>query len=240
MKWVLTLGLLVTGSAMAQSFELSQRRKVVETPRNMFFEAKLSPFTPLIDRRFADVDLGERPYQAIFGGTPLLMGEIELEYQFFQKFGSLALGASVGYGEKFGHARAAISGSEIPQGTGLRLLPAKALLVYRFDWVKEHYHFPLVPYAKGAVVMMPWWVVNGVKLEANGFKFGLAGVLGLSLELDFIDPRLARDFDNSVGVNHTYIFAEFTAQDMTLLGPQTARPFDLSSSHFMFGLGFEF
>jgi D-methionine transport system permease protein len=39
--------------------------------------------------------------------------------------------------------------------------------------------------------------------------FGLSFTAGLSFMLDFLDQRLARDFDSSVGVNHTYLFAEF-------------------------------
>ena len=74
--------------------------------------------------------------------------------------------------------------------------------------------------------------------RGQGVKFGIAGVLGLALQLDFIDQRLARDFDSSVGVNHTYLFAEGTLQEMNLFGGSKA--LDLSSAHFMFGLGFEF
>jgi hypothetical protein len=61
----------------------------------------------------------------------------------------------------------------------------------------------------------------------------------VSLELDFLDPRLARDFDSSIGVNHTYLFAEGTVQGMALFNTKP-RDLDFSSEHFMFGLGFEF
>ena len=245
MKTSLTLACaLLSTVASAQAFELSGTKKRLESPRSMFFEAKLSPYTPLLDRPFADLPEADRPYFAVFGGGPMLLGEIEFDYQFFQKFGSLAGGISVGYSEKFGLSIDAVTKERVDQSTGLRIVPIKAMLVYRWDWAKENFHVPLVPYVKGAFVAMPWWVVNGGSLEVfgvsrgEGVKFGLSGMLGLSLELDFLDQRLARDFDSSVGVNHTYLFAEGTIQEMNLFG--TARGLDLSSKHFMFGLGFEF
>lgn len=245
MKTSLTLACaLLSSVASAQSFELSGTKKRLESPRDMFFEAKLSPFTPLLDRPFMDLPEAERPYYAVFGGGPMLLGEIEVDYQFFQKFGSLAGALSVGYAEKFGLSIDAVSKERVDQSTGLRIVPIKAMLVYRWDWAKEKYKVPLVPYAKAAFVVMPWWVVNGSSVELSGIsrgeglKFGLAGVLGLALELDFLDHRLARDFDSSIGVNHTYLFAEGTLQEMNLFG--AVKDIDLSSKHFMFGLGFEF
>lgn len=236
-------GLELSGASPV--FEVSGTKKRLESPRTMFLEVKLSPYTPLLDRPFMDLEKAQRPYYTVFGGGPMLLGELEVDYQFFQKFGSLAAGVSLGYAEKYGRSIDAVTLERVDQSTGLHIVPIKALLVYRFDWAKEKFHIPLVPYAKGAFVVMPWWAVNGGKIEvvgterAQGVKFGFAGVLGLSLELDFIDQRLARDFDSSVGVNHTYIFAEGTIQEMNLFDP-VARGFDLSSAHFMFGLGFEF
>lgn len=127
----------------------------------------------------------------------------------------------------------------------MRLVPIKAMLVYRFDWAKEKWGIPVVPYAKGAFVAMPYFLLSGVNLEevslnvGQGVKFGLGATLGLALELDFLDKRLARDFDSSMGVNHTYLFAEGTVQGMALFNAEP-RGLDFSSEHFMFGLGFEF
>lgn len=244
MKSTILTVLVAASVAQAQSFELSETKKRIETPRQMFFEAKLSPFTPLLDRPFSNLPETERPYYAVFGGGAMLLGEIEFDYQFFQKFGSLAGAVSVGYSEKFGKAIDKLTGDRVEQSTGLRIVPIKAMLVYRWDWAKEKFNVPLVPYVKGAFVAMPYFLLNGTDVETygvkrgEGVKFGLAGVLGLSLQMDFLDQRLARDFDSSVGVNHTYLFAEGTIQEMALFSPGTS--LDFSSKHFMFGLGFEF
>jgi hypothetical protein len=211
----------------------------------MMVEVKLSPFTPLIDRVFAPTVENPGPYQKTFGGGPLLMGEIELDYQVFQKVGSLAFGLSVGYGEKFGRSVDAVTKVEVGQSTGLRLLPLKALLVYRFDLLALKYNIPIVPYVKGAFIAVPWWVENGATVEVvqgirgAGVKYGVGGVAGASVLLDVFDARLSRDFDTGTGVNHSYLFAEFSYQEMTVFDT-TARPLDLSSRHWMFGLGFEF
>ncbi|MEW6433902.1 MAG: MXAN_2562 family outer membrane beta-barrel protein [Myxococcota bacterium] len=229
---------LAVGLAVAVS---AQAREIAgESERSMFLEAKLSPYTPLIDRSFTSTT---GPYQTIFGGGPMLLGELELDYQFFQKVGSLGVGLSGGYAEKFGRAIDATTGAQTNQATGLKLVPLKALIVYRFDWLSLKTDIPLVPYVKGAFVMMPWWVVSGSEIEVadglrgSGLSYGLAGVFGLSLTLDFLDPRLARDLDTSVGVNHSYLFAEFTLQEMGIFTPDAM---DLSSRHWIFGLGFEF
>jgi hypothetical protein len=214
------------------------------TSRDMFLEFKISPFTPMIDVGFTS---GMGPYQRVYGGGPLLLAEIEYEYQFFQKYGSLAGGVSVGYGEKF--AKAFIAGTDLrsDDSAGLRLVPLKALLVYRFDYFWVHANVPLVPFVKGAVVVMPWFSTKGADIETAdglrgaGYKFGLAATIGLSFSLDFLDRRLARDFDNSTGINHTYLFGEFTTQNMSIFEfAKDALPLNLSSNHFDFGLGFEF
>jgi hypothetical protein len=209
-----------------------------ESARSMLLEFKLSPYTPLIDRPFT----GTKPYQQVFGGGPMLLGELEVDYHLFQRFGSLAVGLSGGYAEKYGRAVDDATGAQTSQATGLMLVPLKALAVYRFDWLSLKYDVPLVPYAKGGLVVMPWWVTSGSALEVDngvrgaGVSVGLAGVLGLALTLDFLDPRLARDFDTGVGVNHTYLFAEFALQEMGLFQKGSL---DLSSRHWSFGLGFE-
>jgi hypothetical protein len=246
MKHLISVLLLGSTIASAQQFGISTTKVRKETPRTMFIEFKLSPYTPGLDRPFMDLTPEKRPYTAIYGGGPMLMGEIEIDYQFFQKFGSLAAGLSVGYGEKFNKALDQSTLQRVDQSTGMRLIPLKALLVYRWDWAKEKWNIPLVPYAKAAFVAMPYFLLSGTNVEqvnvaevGEGVKFGLAGTFGLALELDFIDQRLARDFDSSVGVNHTYLFAEGTVQAMALFN---ADPKDLnfSSEHFMFGLGLEF
>jgi hypothetical protein len=177
----------------------------------------------------------------------MLLGEMEFDYQFFQKFGSLGIGASVGYAEKYAKAFEADGVTRSSQSSGFHVLPIKALLIYRWDWAFVRHDVPLVPYVKAGAVLMPWWITKGAAIEvdgdkrAAGYKFGLAAVVGLALSLDFLDKRLARDFDTSMGVNHTYLFAEWTYQNTSFLEfAPDAKPLILDSMHWMFGLGLEF
>lgn len=229
---------LVAGAAQAEVAGASERRMVVEL--------KLGSYLPLVDRSFTN-QVG--PYQTVFQNAPMLMGEAELEYEVFKKFGTVSFGIAAGYAEKYGRAKAVTSSTGVTtavtqtQSTGIKVVPLKALATYRFDLLLDKYDIPLVPFVKAAFVAMPWFITNGPDIEiaeglrGEGVKMGFAGTLGLALCLDFLDKRLARDFDTSLGVNHTYLFGEVTLQevfDAVSSGP------DFSSRHWMFGLGFEF
>ncbi|MBL8917815.1 MAG: hypothetical protein JNJ54_03065 [Myxococcaceae bacterium] len=215
-----------------------------ESPRTFVLELKLGPYKPLIDNAvFPNLGpMDQRPYARVFGDTPMLMGEVGLEYMIWQRFGTISAGLSVAYAEKFGKAVDAETGLKAEQSTGLRILTVRPGASYRFDYLALKYKIPLVPYVKGQFVTMPWWVVNGGALEyadgrpGEGVAFGLAGTVGLSLMLDILDQRLARDFDSSVGVNHTYLFAEFNLQEMFR---SSAVPLLLSSRHWLFGIAFD-
>lgn len=235
---VLVAGVLATCAAHAEL-------KFGESPQNFMIEVKAGPFMPLVDRAF---EKGRGPFGKVFGNAPLIMGELELDFQVFQKFGSASIGISGGYAEKFGDSLNPDTLEKVPgSSTGIRFFPIKLLGIYRFDYWALHRSIPLVPYAKLGLVAMPFAVVNDGVIETPktgsrgaGVKFGYAGVLGLSLLLDVLDQRLSRDFDNSMGVNHSYLFAEFALQEVNNFRATKTGDLDLSSRHFMFGLGFEF
>ncbi len=213
-----------------------------ESPRNFMLEVKAGPYIPLVVRSFP-TDMG--PFKKTFNGVPLILAEIELDFEIFQRVGNLSVGLSGGYTEKFGKAQDA-NGNEASASTGLRLVPIKLLAIYRFDYFALRKSVPLVPYVKLGLVGMPWWITNGSDIEVAegnrgaGVKFGAVGVLGLSVLLDVLDNRLSRDFDNSMGVNHSYLFAEFAFQEVNNFQAVAPLQLDFSSRHFMFGLGFEF
>ncbi|MBL9038044.1 MAG: hypothetical protein JNG84_05985, partial [Archangium sp.] len=161
MRVVLALGLAIAGGAQAAE-------TYGESTRNFMLEAKLGPVIPLVDRAFAT---SQGPYQSTFGGAPMLMGELEFDVQLFQRFGSLAFGLSGGYAEKFGKARDASTGEISAASTGLRIVPIKGLLIYRFDYLALKHNIPLVPFVKAGIVVMPWWVTNGGETEtADGLR----------------------------------------------------------------------
>jgi hypothetical protein len=230
-----------------------QAKEVGQTEKSMEFEVKMGPLTPMVDRPFtSDPTAPTGPYQKSFNGSAMVFGEIELDKQLFQSFGTAAIAISIGYGEKFGKATDTTTMTTATESTGLRIVPIKLLGVYRFDWAVAKFGIPLVPYVKAGLVIEPWWAVKGGSTESAegldgvGAKWGLAGTLGIALQIDFLDPRLARDFDSTSGVNHTYLFAEGSIEEMTIgAATQDASgnkiyPLDLSARHWMLGLSFEF
>ncbi len=179
----------------------------------------------------------------------MLLGELEIERQFFQKFGSIAAGASLGYAEKFSHAVTA-NGTLTDEATSIRILPMKILAVYRFEWLNIKYCIPLVPFVKLGLNLTYWWTSKGAGTEVAegvagvGWSYGPVVMGGLAFVLDSLDPRLARDFDTGIGVNHTYLFGEFNFAEVNDFGRKTINglPYalDLSGRFAMFGLAFEY
>jgi hypothetical protein len=214
-----------------------------ESPRNMMLEVKVGPYLPLVDRGFANV---EGAYSRIFHNKPMVLGEAAFEYQFFQQLGSLAGGLSVGYASVSGSAIDTDTQQTVAQTTALTAIPVKGYVAYRFDWLSQKKNLPVVPYLKAGVVALHWAATNGSGVEVHegqrgsGLKWGAVGVVGLSLQLDFLDPRLARDFDTGMGVNHSYLFAEYALQEVNNFGTKGSKDLDFSSRHWMFGLALEF
>ncbi len=238
------LAVVVVGLTSANAFA---QEIYGATEQSFALEIKLGPHKPLIG---TDRTLTVDPYYETFGSSPMLMGEIEVDYQFWRPLGSLAVGFSIGYAEKFAPAIDATTLAPASESTGLRLFPMKLQLVYRFDWLAQKHRIPLVPYLKGGFVAEPLWSVKGGKTEqvdgGEGVttRFGVTGTIGLALQIDFLDPRLARDFDTSAGVNHTYLIAEWVVSEVNNFGAKdsTGKPLvmNLSSRNAMFGIAVEF
>jgi hypothetical protein len=244
--------LTVAAAVLAQSpttFPSTETRS--ESPRSMITEIRLGSYYPWVDRPLTCGGTGEPacPYKSILGGAMLLV-ELEIERELFQAFGSASIGLTLGYGEKYGHSTTQTN--DVGEATGLRVLPMKAIAAYRFDWLAIRYGIPLVPYVKLGFELAHWWVMKGGGTEVAtdgttgaGWTYGVVGAGGLAFQLDILDQRLARDFDNGLGVNHTYIFGEFNIAEVNNFGQKTddgttARALDLSSRFFMFGIAFEY
>jgi len=213
-------------------------------PRTLTLEFKLGPYKPLIDREAA---LTGKPYETIFGNSSMLLFEFEIDRIFWQKFGTLAVGGSVGYAAKRGNALIAPGnpGEGTPSGdtTTLRVIPLRLMVVYRLDVGAIRDSIPFVPYAKTGLVFEPWWSTKAGGVEhangnrALGAKWGYGITGGISFMLDFLEPRLAKDFSNDIGISHSYLFAEYTYANVNNFG---SKGLDLSSRHWMFGFSVDY
>lgn len=213
-----------------------------QSPRSGAVEFRLGGYKPALDSEAA-LDEGERPFAEIFGGSSMLLFEVEMQRFFYQDIGSAGVSLSVGYAEKYG---AALTEGDVASAerTGFHVLPLRLRGVYRFDYPAFRWGFPLVPYVKPGLVFTPWWSTKGGEIEVSeeggsgrGVKFGWEVAGGVAFLMDVLEPRLARDFDSDLGVNHSYLFAEYTYAKVNNFG---GKGFDFSDGYWMFGLALDY
>ncbi|MBS2031617.1 MAG: hypothetical protein JST54_27220 [Deltaproteobacteria bacterium] len=216
-----------------------------ESPITGMWSFSLGGYTPQVD---SEPGLTAAPYQQAFDNHSILLFEAEWDRELWQRFGSLALGVSAGYGEIYGKGMFASNGATSSDNTALKVVPLKLLGTYNFNVLARRYGVPLVPFAKGGIVWELYRITNGAGDTATaggdtgqGGRWGWEGDLGLALMLDWFDPTLAKNFDIDVGVNHTYFFAEFR-----YMSPVRNNPFAgptgiyLNDKYWTFGLALEY
>jgi hypothetical protein len=234
---------LFTGAALfATALPAGEAR--AEGPRYVALELKFGP------ARYDDLDKefgGSGPFTNYFGNGSNFIVEAELDYYVYQGFGALGIGASIGF-LRFG-GQSVIANNDgtteaSQQGTALWTLPANLSVVYRMDEFMKRYKVPLVPYVKLGPSYTLWWISNGdggiAEVGADkalGGKYGMHVKGGLMLNLDWIDETSAAAFENSAGVNNTYLFFEYNWLWLNNFGQSTG--LDLSNKYFSFGLAIE-
>jgi hypothetical protein len=243
--------------AAAQDLPPLNAEQSYASPQYFMGEIKFGPYRPNIDSEFAS---GSWPYQRFFGNSSGLLMAYELDYEFFQKLGTAAVGFGLAYWTKSAHTFPCASGSGItcevtpgatPSGdtTSLQILPLSLLAIYRFDWAADNYRIPIVPYAKFGLTYSFWWIdkgngkvssvtVDGRTENGRGAQFGLTATFGAALQLDALDPGAGRELDGQLGINHTYLFWEWTWWGADGLGSKNA--LHIGDSNWLAGLSFEF
>jgi len=210
-----------------------------QSPRRGSVEFRFGGYRPQLD---AEEGLEGSPFSKVFGSGNLLLFEAEFQRFFYQGIGSAGVSLGVGYAEKYGYALLE-DGSKSVERSGFHVLPVHLRGVYRFDYPAFQWGIPLVPYVKPGLVYVPWWVTKGGETEktatakGSGGKLGWDVSLGLSLLLDVLEPRLARDFDSDLGINHSYLFAEYTYSKVNNFG---GKGFNFSDTYWMFGLALDY
>ena len=222
--------------ALALAFAASAApAAAVESPRWGSFELAVGGYRPNIDAEFGGQ---ATPYRDVFGNGRGLMVRMDAAYSLIVDYGSLDVGMGVGYTEKYGKGFL-LDGVTRSDTTGLRLIPVRVHLTYRLDWFANRWSIPLAPYGRISLERYNWWVTNGVgdiaktvaqagasSRSGYGATNGWSVSAGVALQLDFFDGRLARDMDNNTGINHTYLFVDFTKSFIKDFGSSTS--WDLS------------
>jgi hypothetical protein len=254
-RWIATgalgvAGLLGSSDALAQRDEtnIGGRRQVPESPQNFAIELRGAPFRPEVD---SDPALhGATPYQHIFGNSERLLISAEFDWQAYRipYVGTIGPGVSVGYARMSDPAplTTPVNGMiESGETTTLEIFPFYAAIVLRADTFWRRWHIPLVPYGKLGLAYAIWRASNTLGtshfqgVAGNGGSLGSVVALGLSFNLNLFDTYAAREFDESLGVNGSYVFAEFSRMDLAGLGLQSD-PLRVGGNAWTFGLAFEF
>lgn len=231
MRGVLVAGLLAAAPAAFAN------APPIESARSGVIEVKFGGYRPLVDRTRGLAE-GARPYATTFGNRAMIIAELEYDHMLFQELGSLGVGAGIGYAELYAKATVVGTGEPAAESTSLKVVPMRLLAVYRFDYGALHHNIPFTPFVKAGLVYTPFWASTGADLErASGGQWGYVVSAGVGFMLDFLDPRTQRDFDSELGVNHTYLFAEYTFEEVNDFGQGGL---DLSSRRFSVGLAFDF
>lgn len=207
--------MLASASARAQSSgepsgarplgEWSDEPIFVPSPEHFTLELRVGAYRPDLGAAFA----------SSFGGDlgPLLAVELAYHLVPIPYVGPIVLGARVGWIEWNGAARTA-EGSGNVGGTGMSLVPISALAGLRIDGIARHLSFPLVLTPKLGLDFGYFQTGTGGFTQAEGWSVGLLWGAQLALELDFLEPRSARQLDEEWGINHSMIFFEFFGSTM--------------------------
>ena len=240
--------LALAGSAQAQL--VIENRESFRTPQRFALELRFGPYSPEVDSEFD----GKTPHRDFFGKKRRLMTQVELEYQFFRKFGSAAVGVSVGYFRENANApEEPVGGAMIDldkrsgDNSRFSLYPIALLGVYRADQLFRRFGVPVVPYAKLGLNYTIWSIYDAndkvvsptgaLAGRGRGGTRGWQAAVGVSLVMDFLDPGAARSLDSETGINHTHLFFELAKFNGSGLGQKNR--LHVGDATWMAGLLFE-
>jgi opacity protein-like surface antigen len=229
--------------------------KNYESPQHFAIELRLAPaFYPDVD---SDPSLGGcTPFMSVFGSgkTALLSAEFDWQALRIPHIGTLGPGLGVGYATFSGNAPLASSAggrcltstsTASGESTALNIYPFYGVAVFRADGPWKDLGVPFVPYVKAGLGGALWQATNTLGTstfggqKGQGYSLGAQLAIGVGFNLNVLDPYAAKNFDESMGVNSTYLFAEWTDASLNGLGFQS-NPLRVGGTMWTFGLAWEF
>jgi hypothetical protein len=235
---------LLAPAARAARFE--------QPPRKALIGFDIGRYRPQIDTE-ASLN-GATPYNDVFGGKKPLRYQLEVDWEVAHPFGTFLVGGKIGFWQVSGKAvnlTPQPDGSFTPsQDTAtLDILPIGAVVTYRFDWLADRYaRFPFIPYGQIGLQRALWTSLNGTGSVSrrkkpdggtgSGWTNGWTAAVGMALNLNAIDPSLAREAYNDTGIQRSSVFAEYGWTRLDNFGSSGA--LILSDKGWRFGLAVEF
>lgn len=245
------LGALVclgwTSLASAQDYdELGPptRREPPESPQSFAVEIRFGRYVP-----DADNGLSGTPYRDMFGKSNRYYFGVEVDWQLLRipYLGTLGPGVSFGYTKSSAKApfeNPLDEGRRSGQSTSLEIFPMYAVAVLRADVIARETAVPLVPYGKLGAGLALWNIYLGDDLArvdgdaGRGLSYGPQFALGLMFLLDSLDREDARTADSDLGLNHSYVFAEWYVSRLDGFGDDDR--LDVGTNTWMAGIALEF
>ena len=206
LTFVIHLGFTSLASAQELSIEVAP-----EIPRNNFY-VQFGEYAPTVS-----TDSNVQDYYDVFYGSnanePYMLS-LGWDWYFLRHFGLLGITTQIGSWKVSSNSRICYGDTDNTQIVGcdssnistsadgndtttLNIMPLSLGLVYRLDFLKRNFNFPLIPYAKGAMQYFFWSNYGGTKISRiNGEKGqgGTAGYnlsAGISMALSWLEPSAA-------------------------------------------------
>jgi hypothetical protein len=213
-----------------------------ESPQRFAVELKFGPYYPDVD---TEPGVTGTPYEDVFGDKQTFMFLAEFDWQFLRLPGiSFGIGAIAGYFQDTGKGIDPDTGESAGEETQLKVFPGHFDAVVRVDALPRFTKVPLVPFVKAGVSYYIWWVENGRGLGRYEGTTGYGGTWGWNLQtglmllLDIFEPSAARTFDQEVGVNNSYVYADFVLARLDNFG--NPNKLNLSDMTWTVGVAIEF
>jgi hypothetical protein len=235
----------IAGQASAEeSGILESRHTRGMSAQNFAVEVRVALYQQQVD---SDPALTSHPYANTFGGGFKYEVGLEFDWQAFRipDVGTIGPAIAVSYTNASGLAPISRTTTSSAESTTLEILPTYAVAVFRLDVLWRQLHIPIVPYGKAGIGLAFWRASNtvgtsvsstGVVGEGHTWGTQLAG--GLAFNLGVLDPNSVRQLDEATGINNTYLFAEYMAEDLDGLGQKNSLRVGTDTA--VFGLAFEF
>jgi hypothetical protein len=241
-----TLAFVRSAAAQTQSTDEfgaygSADRSHGESPQNGAIEARFGRYIPQVDKSVPGA-----PFKDVFGTKSRYMFGLEGDWQVLRipHLGTLGPGLGWGYTRATGVARITATGLPSSEQTALSVMPFYLVGVLRADVLMRDFGVPLVPYAKLGLGYALWWASDGGTTSrengvlGRGVSYGPQYALGAMFLLDILDQQTARDADNGLGINNSYVFAEWFDSELDAFGSKSR--LNVGANTWVLGLAIEF
>jgi hypothetical protein len=219
------------------------------SPQNFALELRFSPYYPAVDD---EPGLRGTPFKDRFGENPRLYFGLEFDWQTFRIPYVGTIGPGLGAGIVGMSRPARTRDSNRPSGDeySLDIYPMYLSAVLRADTFWRELGLPIVPYGKLGLGLAFWSAskagntsktqlpTESKPVTGEGMTLGTHVALGAAFALDALDSGASRNMDNAIGINNTYIYAEYYW--LNLNGLAQDKVLYVGTNTWAAGLAFEF